>query len=682
MDRRSNRRGAGCCGLAAVLGLWISGGLVAGDEVDIASVLRQPIIAPELPLSEVERYAEARVPPMPLVKTVEEWERRAEQLRLETLEAVVFRGEAQRWRDAPVDVKWLETVAGGPGYRIRKLRYEVLPGMWVPALLYEPEKLEGKVPVILNVNGHDGKGKAAPYKQIRCINQAKRGMLALNTEWLGMGQLRGEGFVHYRMNQLDLCGTSGLAPFFLAMKRALDLLLARPHADPRRVGVAGLSGGGWQTILISSLDRRVTLANPVAGYSSFRTRARHVSDLGDSEQTPNDLATVLDYTHLTALRAPRPTLLTYNARDNCCFRADHALGPLLEAARPVFALYEKEDRLRSHVNHDPGNHNFERENREVFYRMLGDHFAEGGATFDAEEIPSEGELKSAEELHVALPERNSDFHSLALALSRGLPRRSTWPENRQEALQWQETSREKLRELVRFKSYAVTVEEKSRRQEGDLSARFWRFRMGDEWTVPAVELTRGTARSTAIVVADGGRSNAVDQVSRLLGNGKRVLAVDPFYFGESKIVKRDYLFALLVAAVGDRPLGLQASQLAAIARWVHAQRVEEAVSVVALGPRTSTVALVAAAIETTIEEVELFEPLGSLKEVIESNWSVDRYPELFCFGLLEHFDVKDLVALLAPRRLKVRRPGDRVRSELGELDSWYGRWGAAFEAFE
>ena len=51
-----------------------------------------------------------------------------------------------------------------------------------------------------------------------------------------------------------------------------------------------------------------TLANPVAGYSSFRVRIRdHFKDLGDSEQTPCDLATLADYTHLTALRAPRHT---------------------------------------------------------------------------------------------------------------------------------------------------------------------------------------------------------------------------------------------------------------------------------------------------------------------------------------------------------------------------------------
>src|SRR3954452_5740565 len=121
------------------------------------------------------------------------------------------------------------------------------------------------------------------------------------------------------MNQFELCGTSGVSPFCLSMKRGLDVLLAHEHADPERVAVTGLSGGGWQTIFISSLDTRVKLTNPVAGYSGFRTRVRYLKDLGDSEQTPCDLATVADYTHLTAMMAPQPTLLTFNSKDNCCF---------------------------------------------------------------------------------------------------------------------------------------------------------------------------------------------------------------------------------------------------------------------------------------------------------------------------------------------------------------------------
>ncbi|MEZ6034605.1 MAG: hypothetical protein R3C17_16030 [Planctomycetaceae bacterium] len=38
-------------------------------------------------------------------------------------------------------------------------------------------------------NGRDREGKAADYKQARCIHMARQGVLALNLEWFGMGQL-------------------------------------------------------------------------------------------------------------------------------------------------------------------------------------------------------------------------------------------------------------------------------------------------------------------------------------------------------------------------------------------------------------------------------------------------------------------------------------------------------------
>lgn len=638
----------------------------------VREFLAQDVLPYDLPLQEVQGFVEVRVPAMVEITTLEAWQAQAERLRRDVLDKVIFRGQAAAWRDATARVEWLETIAGGEGYKIKKLRYEALPGLWIPALLYEPDALAPKTPVVMNVNGHDGNGKAAPYKQIRCINQAKRGMLVLNVEWLGMGQLRGEGFGHYRMNQLDLCGTSGLAPFYLAMKRGLDVLLAHPHADPERVAVAGLSGGGWQTIVISSLDTRVTLANPVAGFSSYRTRARHFEDLGDSEQTPSDLATVADYTHLTALRAPRPTLLTYNSKDNCCFASGHALPPLLEAATPVFRLYDQESRLRSHVNHDPGTHNFERENREALYRMLGDFFHRDDPHYTATEIECAKEVKSAEELTVDLPADNANFHTLAVQLMKELPRRSLPPKKRSEAEAWRRNQVEELRKITRFQTYPVAAQTVGEATSAGVQAVSWRLRVGDAWTVPAIELTAGESEATAIVVADGGRGAAVEVITELLARKRRVLAIDPFYIGESRIAQRDFLFALLVAAVGERPLGIQASQISAVAHWAQAKRGSDKVELVAVGPRTSIAALLAAACESeAIERVRLDQSYGSLKEVIEQNGSVDATPELFCFGLLEQFDLRDLVMLAAPRQVVVHRPSPRAQQEFAGLDAWY-----------
>ena len=376
------------------------------NSEQLGEILKQPILVEGTPQKEVEAFCEARVVRLPAAdaperKSAAAWKAYADKVRQDALDQVVFRGEAAKWRDAKCQVEWQDTIDGGEGYRIKKLRYEALPGLWIPALLYEPTKLDGKTPVFLNVNGHDGKGKAAGYKQIRCINLAKRGIIALNLEWIGMGQLRSPGFAHGKINQLDLCGTSGVGTHFLAMKRGIDILLAHANADPARVGVAGLSGGGWQTIFISGLDTRVTLANPVAGYSSFLTRIANYADLGDSEQTPTDLGAVADYAHLTAMLAPRVALLTFNEKDNCCFAAPHALPPLLEAARPVYQLAGVAENLHDHINYDPGNHNFERDNREALYKVIGRHWFAGDAMFSPNEIECAAEVKTSEELAVS-----------------------------------------------------------------------------------------------------------------------------------------------------------------------------------------------------------------------------------------------------------------------------------------
>ncbi len=598
----------------------------------IERALAQEIIGPDLALEEVRVFNETRVPDMPSVRSAAEWKAKAREYRRNVLNKVVFRGEAAKWRDTPLRVEWSAVIEGLPGYRIRKLRFEAVPGWWIPALLYEPTKLSGKRPVVLNVNGHDGKGKAADYKQIRCINQAKRGMIALNVEWIGMGQFASR-MSHYQMNQMDLCGTAGIAPFFLNMSKGLDVLLSHPNADPKRVAVAGLSGGGWQTIFISSLDERVTLANPVAGYSSFKTRARHGMDLGDSEQTPNDLALYADYTHLTALLANRAALLTYNAKDNCCFTAGHALPPLLAAAQPIFRLLGRGEFLRSHINHDPGSHNFELDNRQQLYRFIGDVFYQG-QEYDWQEIPSADEVKTYDELLVDLPEENGGFNSIALGLMETLPK------------PFEGDKRRRLLEVVSAKNYTA----KAKRVRGEGAMVHFQFQVGDDWTLPGTVFTPDAPMATTLLIADAGRKAQAERVESLLAKGRRVVAFDPFFFGESKIKSRDFLHVILMHAAGERALGVQASQISAVAEWAKKQY-RQPVELMSAGPRLSVAARLAAVQSNAISALKLHDPMKSLKEVIRENKGANHMPEMMCFGLLESFDLPQIEALIAPRPL-------------------------------
>ncbi len=611
----------------------------------IQEALDTDILTDKLPLEQVSAFAERRVPSIPDFDDPNEWRTYSDKLRREVLDKIVFRGNlAKFWRGSRSKVVWDETIENLPGYRIRKLRFEIIPGWWCPALLYEPLDLgEKKVPVVVNVNGHGAKGKAIPAKQIRCIHQAKQGMLALNVEWIGMGQFSNR-MSHYQLAQLDLCGVSGLAPFYLNVERALDLLLKHPNADSKRVAVTGLSGGGWQTIFFSSLDTRVKLANPVAGYSSFKTRARHTSDLGDSEQTPNDLATLADYTHLTALLSGRALLLTKNAKDQCCFAAPHALPPLRDAASPKFKLLGREKYFRTHINHDPGTHNFEADNRRQLYKMLSHVFYGNETAVGLKEKHTDKEIFNSEQLHVNLPKNNVDIHRVATYIANSLP--IPVPGSDPLAGVERHTCIPKLHEILHTKRYEITAKKLPAKKLKGVTVSPWQVQLGSEWTVPIVEFTPlRTTGGTILILGDQGRTKLAKRVQLHLGKGQRVLALDPFYFGESKIRTHDFLYAILVAAVGERPLGIQTSQIAAIARWAKG-RSRKPVDIEAHGPRTSMIALLATTLdEKNIGKAHLHESLSSLKTIIHEGHGANKYPELFCFGLLEYFDVPELTKL-------------------------------------
>jgi len=131
------------------------------------------------------------------------------------------------------------------------------------------------------------------------------------------------------------------------------------------------------------------------------------------------------------------------------------------------------------------------------------------------------------------------------------------------------------------------------------------------------------------------------------------------------------LLSLMLATVGDRALGLQANQLLSLARWATRDGAAP-VNIVAVGPRCSVIALAAGALEEkAIRQVEVSSPLGSLKELIETNRGFETSPELFCFGLLASFDVKDLATLVAPRPFVVRDPSERAKAEFSGLSNWY-----------
>ena len=178
------------------------------DAEQVGVVLKEEILPPDVSLFQLKEYILSRVAKPPTPTSAQQWTTESKRLREHLLQEVAFHGWPREWVTAPPRFEDLGVIESGKGYRMRKLRYEIVPGFQSTAILYEPEKLQGKVPAILNVNGHVGlPGKSVEYKQKRCINFAKRGILALSLEWLAFGELTHDENLHLFGAHLDLVGS-------------------------------------------------------------------------------------------------------------------------------------------------------------------------------------------------------------------------------------------------------------------------------------------------------------------------------------------------------------------------------------------------------------------------------------------------------------------------------------------
>jgi dienelactone hydrolase len=603
----------------------------------VAELLAPELQTPDVATFQLRHYLMKKAPRPPEASSAEQWTAEARRLRRRMLEEVVFHGWPRQWVEAPPRFEDLGPVPSGKGYRMRKLRYEIVPGFFSTAILYEPEVLRGRVPAVLNVNGHVGApGKAVEYKQKRCIHQALQGMLALNLEWLAFGELTAKENQHWFGAHLDLVGTNAVGLFYLAMRQGLDYLYEHPSVDRSRIGVTGLSGGGWQTIVLSALDERVTVSVPVAGYSAAVARIERPADTGDLEQNATDMLTVADYPHLTAMRAPRPTLLIYNAEDDCCFRAPLVKPDIFDRVRPVFRLFGQEENLAWHENTDPSDHNYQRDNRIQSYRFLARHF---GLPAPESETPVDAEIKSFEDLVVGLPKDNLTILGLARKLAAAIQRPAA--------------GRSELAATLRYQpvqvahAWALT---NTKRKE--LETRSYRFEFSNGLSATGVRLKAIAAAENApltVVLHDQGKKSAPAVVSDRVNRGEQVLAVDLLFTGDAAPQKPGpSAYAQMLAALGDRPLGMEAAQLIGIVSWAGRRPVR----LESTGLRSQVVALAAAALAPGLfSELVVRDGMRSLAHLLEAPVEYESAPDLFCLDLYQRFDLDRLATLAAPAQV-------------------------------
>ncbi len=210
-------------------------------------------------------------------------------------------------------------------FRIEKLVFQSLPGIYVTALVYIPNDHTSKHPAVLVPAGHAADGKF--HYQALSQRLAARGYVVISWDPVGQGERSQFWDPKAKKSRYNLiCGEHAvmgnvayLAGANLARWevwdgiRAVDYLLTRPDVDGERISITGTSGGGTQTALIAALDPRIKVAAPSCFITSLPMRMSNRIFVDPDSDPEQDLYGMIsngvDHPGLLLLMYPRPVLI-------------------------------------------------------------------------------------------------------------------------------------------------------------------------------------------------------------------------------------------------------------------------------------------------------------------------------------------------------------------------------------
>ena len=286
---------------------------------------------------------------------VPSWEKRKEELRECMWKALRLSPLPARPKSAPI----ISNKRTMNGYTIENVAIETLPGLYVCGSLYRPLSAKGKVPVILNPDGHFGDGRYRSDAQYRCAMEARMGAIAFSYDLFAWGEsaLQFPSSDHRKSLAMSIQALNSI--------RILDWLLTFKNADPSRVAITGGSGGGSQTMLITALDDRIKLSVPVVMMSSYHSggcpcesgMGVHLCGGGSNN------------VEIAAMAAPRPQLVVSDGKD-WTQQVPQVEFPYL---KKIYSFYGK-DALVENAHLPKEGHDYGKSKRMAMYNFIARHF--------------------------------------------------------------------------------------------------------------------------------------------------------------------------------------------------------------------------------------------------------------------------------------------------------------------
>lgn len=212
----------------------------------------------------------------------------------------------------------------------------VLPGVHSVGIYIVPKGLKGKAPLVISMHGGGGSPEVALFHGGANYHDMVRGGVKHGYVVYAPTHLfRADGFPPDVRNRTDdrlrLVGTSLTAVEIAKITRALDVLLKRPEVDPKRVGMVGLSYGGYYALVTPALEPRIKAAvsSCYFGVQEYRYEQDELSVPSDF-RFPDRMTRFRD-SEIVALICPRPLEIQAGAKDAPTHREmGKRLAPLCE----------------------------------------------------------------------------------------------------------------------------------------------------------------------------------------------------------------------------------------------------------------------------------------------------------------------------------------------------------------
>jgi len=540
-----------------------------------------------------------------------------------------------------------------PVYRVEKVVFQSLPGLFVTANLYLPAKAPHPLPAVLYVCGHSPHPLGAKWAyQDRAAWFAEQGFACFILDTLEFGEVPG---LHHGIHDLNLWDwlSRGYTPAGVEVwnaMRAIDYLESRAEIDPRRIGMTGISGGGATTWFTAAVDERIAAAAPVCSTYTLGSQALHWTAAGQCDCIYFHNTFLRDFPVVGALIAPRPLLILSGRKDG-----DFPPDGYEEVFRRTKTIYDLHagaggppDAIRN-VDGDAGHSDtplLRKEAREWMRRWLqGD-----GAPVAIEEIPAEPR-ETAEALAclggIPAASINERVHELLIPTAPA----GTWAT----AGEWQGRRRELidgLREKVFrwFPRERIPFETRVTSNDGGWSARYADFKEVIFDTEPGVPIRarilkpRKISKDTPLLLhvkrpGDSIYPYDLDELLPLLGR-YTVVILNP-RFSEHPVSAFEHAEIERTASWVGRTVGsMQVWDILRAVEWLVAEEKVPAASITVHGKGSMGIlALHAALLDARIERIVLRDPPGSHLEG----------PALL--NVLRVTDIPEAAGAFAPRSL-------------------------------